>query len=46
MFLSDAGPPTLETLHITIRIGSTPAFLYFDVYIKHGVNEHNIKVAY
>ena len=29
MFLSDEGP-MLETLHYTIRIGSTPTFLYFD----------------
>ena len=27
MFLSDEGP-TLETLDFTIRIGSTPTFLY------------------
>ena len=25
--------PTLETLDFTIRIGSTPTFLYFDLYI-------------
>ena len=31
-FLSDE-VPTLETLHNTIRIGSTPTFLYFDLYI-------------
>ena len=31
MFLSDEGP-TLETLDITIRIGSTPIFAYFDLY--------------
>ena len=29
LFLSDEGP-TLETLDHTIRIGSTPTFLYFD----------------
>ena len=29
MFLSDK-EPTLETLDFTIRIGSTPTFLYFD----------------
>ena len=31
-FLSDEGP-MLETLDHTIRIGSTPTFLYFDLYI-------------
>ena len=31
-FLSDEGP-MLETLYYTIRIGSTPTFLYFDLYI-------------
>ena len=30
--LSDEGP-TLETLDYTIRIGSTPTFLYFDLYL-------------
>ena len=30
-FLSDEGP-MLETLDHTIRIGSTPTFLYFDLY--------------
>ena len=30
MFLSDEGP-MLETLNFTIRIGSTPTFLYFVV---------------
>ena len=33
MFLSDEGP-MLETLDFTIRIGSTPTFLYFDLYLK------------
>ena len=33
IFLSDEGP-MLETLDLhTIRIGSTPTFLYFDIYI-------------
>ena len=34
-FLSDEARPTLETLDFTIRIGSTPTFLYFnnDIYI-------------
>ena len=31
-FLSDKGP-MLETLDYTIRIGSTPTILYFDLYI-------------
>ena len=31
LFLSDEGP-MLETLDHTIRIGSTPTFLYFDLY--------------
>ena len=31
LFLSDEGP-MLETLDYTIRIGSTPTFLYFDLY--------------
>ena len=31
-FLSDEGP-MLETLDYTIRIGSTPTFLYFDLYL-------------
>ena len=32
MFLSDEGP-TLETLDFTIRIGSTPTFVYLDLYL-------------
>ena len=32
LFLSDKGP-TLETFDHTIRIGSTPTFLYFDLYL-------------
>ena len=32
-FLSDEGP-TLETLDFTIRIGSTPTFSYFDLYLS------------
>ena len=31
-FFSDEGP-MLETLDHTIRIGSTPTFLYFDLYL-------------
>ena len=33
LFLSDEGP-MLETLDYTIRIGSTPTFLYFDLFWK------------
>ena len=33
-FFSDEGP-TLETLDFTIRIGSTPTFLYFDFVSEH-----------
>ena len=33
LFLSDEGP-MLEMLDHTIRIGSTPTFLYFDLYIS------------
>ena len=33
LFLYDEGP-MLETLDYTIRIGSTPTFLYFDLYEK------------
>ena len=32
LFLFDEGP-MLEMLDYTIRIGSTPTFLYFDLYI-------------
>ena len=32
-FLSDEGP-TLEMLDYTIRIGSTPTFLYFDLFLR------------
>ena len=32
MFLSEEGP-TLETLNFTIRIGSTPTFVYLDLYL-------------
>ena len=33
MFLSDEGP-TLETLDIAFYIGSTPTFLFFDLYLN------------
>ena len=41
VILSDEGP-TLETLDFTIRIGSTPTFLYFDLYLtRFDVNNNN-----
>ena len=36
---SDQGP-TLETLDYTIRIGSTPTFLYFDLYLYSAYAAH------
>ena len=33
MSLSDEGP-SLETLDFTFYIGSTPTFLYFDLYLN------------
>ena len=41
MFLSDDGP-TLETLNFTIRIASTPTFLYFDLYLKIAYTAHYV----
>ena len=35
ILFQDEGP-TLETLDHTIRIGSTPTFLYFDLYLYSG----------
>ena len=40
-FLSDEGP-TLDTLDFTIRIGSTPTFLYFDSYLYSAYAAHYI----
>ena len=34
----------LETLDYTIRIGSTPTFLYFDLYIK--INKLQVDLIY
>ena len=47
MFFSDEGS-TLETLDYTIRIGSTPTFLYADfnhysVLRRHSLNLNNLK---
>ena len=41
VFLSDEGP-TLETLDFTIRIGSTPTFLYFDLYLYSAYAAHYV----
>ena len=43
-FLSDEGP-MLETLDYTIRIGSTPTFLYFDLYLYSAYAAHFVYVA-
>ena len=40
-FLSDEGS-TLETLDCTIRIGSTPSFLYFDLYLYSAYAARNV----
>ena len=41
VFLSDVRP-TLETLDSTIRIGSTPTFLYFDLYLYSANAAHDL----
>ena len=41
LFLSDDGP-TLEKLDCTIRIGSTPTFLYFDLYLYYAYTAHYV----
>ena len=41
LFLSDEGP-MLETLGYTIRIGSTPTFLYFDLYLYSAYAAHYV----
>ena len=41
LFLSDEGP-MLETLDYTIRIGSTPTFLYFDLYLYSAYAAHYV----
>ena len=45
LFLSDEGP-TLETLDYTIRIGSTPTFLYFDLYLYSAYAAHYVYDMY
>ena len=43
LFLSDEGP-MLETLDHTIRIGSTPTFLYFDLYLYSANAAHYVYI--
>ena len=42
-FFSDEGP-MLETLDYTIRIGSTPTFLYFDLYLYSAYAAHFVYI--
>ena len=44
MLLYDEGP-TLETLNFTIHIGSTPTFLYFDLYLNTAYAAHYVYCA-
>ena len=44
-FLSDEGP-MLETLDYTIRIGSTPTFLYFDLYLYSAYAAHFVNFTF
>ena len=41
VFLSDKGPP-LETLDFAFYIGSTPTFLYFDLYLNTAYAAHYV----
>ena len=43
LFLSDEGP-MLETLDYTIRIGSIPTFLYFDLYLYSAYAAHFVYI--
>ena len=43
LFLSDEGP-MLETLDHTIRAGSTPTFLYFDLYLYSAYAAHYVYI--
>ena len=45
MFLSDEGP-TLETLDFTFHIGSTPTFLYFDLYLNTAYAAHYVYICF
>ena len=38
--------PMLETLDYTIRIGSTPTFLYFDLYLYRLPTQHTAFISY
>ena len=38
--------PMLETLDYTIRIGSTPTFLYFDLYLYSAYAAHYVYIIY
>ena len=44
LFLSDEGPIMLETLDHTIRIGSTPTFLYFNLYLYSAYAAHYVYI--
>ena len=44
LFLSDERP-MLETLDHTIRIGSTPTFLYFDLYLYSAYAAHYVYIC-
>ena len=44
LFLSDK-ELTLDTLDYTIRIGSTPTFLYFDLYLYSAYAAHSIYIG-
>ena len=45
MIFSDEGP-LLETLDYTIRIGSTPTFLYFDLYLYSAYAAHYVYLSF
>ena len=42
MFLSSDERPKLKTLNFTIRIGSAPAFFYFDLYLNTAYAAHYV----
>ena len=44
LFLSDK-ELTLDTLDYTIRIGSTPTFLYFDLYLYSAYAAHYVYIG-
>ena len=44
LFLSDEGS-MLETLDYTIRVGSTPTFLYFDLYLYSAYTVHHAFIS-